>query len=96
MTNTRETGEKPNVDETQTSAAKIQTVQAGSQGPTVAGLVGLNRLCRDCRWFQRFGKDCSQPSLPLNLVDGRRRFPAFVARGYDALCGASGRFWEAR
>jgi hypothetical protein len=33
--------------------------------------------------------------LPINLINGTRIFPCFIARGYEGLCGEKGRFWEA-
>lgn len=62
------------------------------------------KYCVYCANFQLQRKDgvledtrqgtCHAPEFPQNLIDGQRYFPVFVARGYESLCGPSGRLWQ--
>lgn len=61
----------------------------------------VERFCVDCKHLKKSMlpaalRYCQAPHLPVSLIHGRREFPAVIARGYPALCGWKGRFWEKR
>lgn len=66
------------------------------EGEHTKGSAPTTLLCRDCKHYRKLAKDCGRPGQPINLVNGRRVFPAIIARGYDELCGSAGKFWERR
>lgn len=57
-------------------------------------------FCSECKYaVKRLGypfddwAKCTHPALPVNLVNGRRVFPCVIARGYQELCGPTGRWF---
>ncbi len=75
----------------------------GAEAAMITGAMqalALQRLCKTCKhsykaltknWSEA---ECLRPGLPVNLVNGERRFPCVIARGYAPLCGSLGVFWE--
>lgn len=80
--------------------------EAPLQGSALGAPAGIlaqfavRRLCKTCVHQERsltlppLQKNCIHPLLPVNLVNGERKFPCMIARGYQELCGWLGERWE--
>lgn len=53
----------------------------------------MTPLCRDCRWYGRWDKECSAPFTGTHF---NGPMPAVSMRDYDEYCGIDGRLWQQR